>query len=136
MTSPAFFANAADHDVLGFGVGPDLNPKAVADWLGLEKTDVSRLADIPVKSVRWGETMPEAVRERLEEIATTCNLVAKAFDGNVIKTALWFKAKNPMLGDVSPRDMVRLGRLDRLRKFVLSSLTEDSDARHHRSAAP
>ena len=29
-----------------------------------------------------------------------------------------------MLGDVSPRDMIRLGRYERLRKFIINALLE------------
>jgi hypothetical protein len=69
--------------------------------------------------------MPEPVRERLQEIAITINLVAKVFGGDVDKTVTWFKTRNPLLGDISPRDMIRLGRFERLRKFILHAMTED-----------
>ncbi len=65
--------------------------------------------------------------ERLQEIAITINLVAKIFDGDVQKTAVWFKAKNPNLGDISPRDMVRLGRFDRLRKVIVNAMADQSN---------
>ena len=51
-------------------------------------------------------------------------MVAKAFDGDVDKTTAWFRARNPMLGDVSPRDMIRLGRYERLRKFIINAMME------------
>jgi hypothetical protein len=50
------------------------------------------------------------------------NLVAQAFDGDVEKAVAWFKARNPLLGDVSPRDMIRLGRYERLRKFIIAAM--------------
>ncbi len=128
MTASALFSTVPQGDVLGFGMGAAFNARAVSDWLDLKKSDVSRLADVSVKSVRWDDAMPEAVRDRLLEIAITCNLVAEAFDGDAAKTALWFKAPNPLLGDISPRDMVRLGRFDRLRKFIRSALSERADA--------
>ncbi|PIQ36473.1 MAG: hypothetical protein COW59_12520, partial [Lysobacterales bacterium CG17_big_fil_post_rev_8_21_14_2_50_64_11] len=117
MTAPAanLFRNIPNHDVLGFGLGAQFQPQRVSEFLDLKKADVSRVADVSPKSVRWDDAIPAAMRKRLEEIAMTCNLVAEAFGGDVEKTALWFKAKNPLLGDVSPRDMVRLGRFDRLR---------------------
>lgn len=118
------FSNIPERDVLGFGLGQDFQPQRVAGWLDLGRTDVSRLADVSPKSVRYDEAIPKAVRERLEQIAITCNLVAEAFGGDADKTALWFRAKNPLLGDISPRDMVRLGRFDRLRKFIVSAMSE------------
>jgi hypothetical protein len=60
----------------------------------------------------------------LEEIGITINMVAKFFDGDTDKTVTWFKARNPMLGDVSPRDMIRLGRFERLRKFIINAIID------------
>ncbi|MDP1698113.1 MAG: hypothetical protein U1A73_19905 [Pseudomonas sp.] len=126
MTVPAanLFRNVPNRDVLGFGQGTQFQPQRVSEFLDLKKADVSRVADVSPKSVRWDDAIPAAMRNRLEEIAATCNLVAEAFGGDVEKTALWFKAKNPLLGDVSPRDMVRLGRFDRLRKYIVSAVME------------
>ena len=81
------------------------------------------------KSVRYDAHIPEQVRLRLEEIASTINLVAKQFNGDQEKTATWFKARNPLLGDVSPRDMIRLGRYDRLRAFIIQAMSDQLQAR-------
>ena len=40
------------------------------------------------------------------------------------KTRVWLQTPNPMLGDVSPRDMVRMGRYDRLLRFVTQAIEE------------
>lgn len=111
-------------DLLMFGHGSMFDAKRVPTLLGLKKEDVSRLASVSIKSVRYDDAIPEQVRERLEEIASTINMVAKAFDGDVDKTTAWFRARNPMLGDVSPRDMIRLGRYERLRKFIINAMME------------
>ena len=115
-------------DYLNFGVGAAFDAKRVPNVLGLKKEDVSRLASVSVKSVRYDDAIPEQVRERLEEIANTINLVAQAFDGDVDKTVAWFRARNPLLGDVSPKDMIRLGRYERLRKFIINAMTERAAA--------
>ena len=60
----------------------------------------------------------------MEEIASTINMVAKQFAGDPEKTAAWFRARNPLLGDISPRDMIRLGRYDRLRRFIIQAMTD------------
>jgi len=75
-------------------------------------------------AVRYDGHIPDQVRVRLEEIAATINLVAKQFDGDAAKTASWFKARNPLLGDVSPRDMIRLGRYQRLHRFIIQTTTD------------
>jgi hypothetical protein len=111
-------------DHLHFGYGLHFNPKLVASTLEFNKEDVSRIAQVSVKSVRWDENIPSAVRDRFQEIASTINMVASAFDGNVDKTVAWFKTTNPLLGDVAPRDMIRLGRYERLRKFIINAMNE------------
>jgi hypothetical protein len=72
--------------------------------------------------VRYDDAIPTAVKERLEDIASTINLVAKEFQGDPDKTVAWFKAQNPLLGDISPRDMIRLGKYDRLRRFIINAM--------------
>jgi len=109
-------------DLLNFGHGEMLDAKRVSTFLGLKKSDISHLAAVSESSVRFDHLIPIDVRDRLEEIASIINLVAKEFAGDQNKTVAWFKAKNPLLGDVSPRDMVRLGRYDRLRRFIISAL--------------
>ena len=121
---PFTLFDSVPDDYLQFGRGADFNAKAVQGFLSLKKEDISRLSSVSPKSVRFDEAMPEPVRERLEEIAQTINLVARAFDGDTAKTVAWFKARNPLLGDVSPRDMIRLGRYERLRKFIVNAMLE------------
>ena len=124
---PAFsLFDTVPPDLMGFGLGSSFKGKAVQGFLGLKKEEVSRLADVSPKSVRFDDAMPEPVRERLQEIAITFNLVAKVFDGNIDKTTAWFQTRNPLLGDIAPRDMIRLGRFERLRKFIIQAMTEDN----------
>jgi len=105
-------------DLMGFGLGSSFDAKSVQSFLSLKKEDVSRIADVSPKSVRFDDAMPVPVRERLQEIANTINLVARFFGGDADKTGTWFKTRNPLLGDISPRDMICLGRFQRLRKFI------------------
>jgi hypothetical protein len=125
MNSLNLFSTVPD-DMLGFGRGRAFAPKQVTDWLDLKKDEVARIANVSPNSVRYDEDIPQALYDRLEEIASICNLVAGIFNGDAIKTALWFKTKNPLLGDISPRDMVRLGRYDRLRKFIINAIAENA----------
>ncbi|MHB1284502.1 MAG: hypothetical protein ACYCZI_11620 [Metallibacterium scheffleri] len=129
MSREALFQNVSSGDPLRFGTGRQFQPEKVRDFLKLKKDDVSRLADVSVKSVRFDDAIPAAVLERFEEIANTCNMVAEVFDCDAEKTALWFRTKNPLLGDVSPRDMIRLRRFDRLRRFVVGAIADMVAAR-------
>jgi len=111
-------------DVMQFGQGGAFSPRKVPELLDLKNEDVSRLSGVAVSSVRYDDAIPTAMRDRLEEVANTINMVASLFAGDANKTAAWFKARNPMLGDISPRDMIRLGRYDRLRKFIINAMNE------------
>lgn len=122
--SAQLFDTVHRQDFLHFGQGSNFNPKAVVDFVGLRKQDVSKIAQVAPSSVRYDDDIPHKVRERMEEIASVINMVADVFGGDADKTALWFKTSNPQLGDVSPRDMIRLGRYDKLRKFIISAMME------------
>ena len=137
MGTESIFQNLPKGDPLGFGLGSsEFRPEKVRDFLELTKGDVSRVANVSIKSVRFDDAIPTAVLERLEEIAVTCSLVAEVFNGDRGKAALWFRTKNPMLGDVSPRDMIRLRRFDRLRRFIKGAIADTAMVKHtHRSPA-
>lgn len=68
-------------DLMGFGLGSSFNAKSVQSFLSLKKEDVSHIAYVSPKSVRFDDAMPVPVRERLQEIANTINLVARFFGG-------------------------------------------------------
>jgi hypothetical protein len=103
-----------------FGGGePDL--RKTATFLDFKKDDVASATNVPVQSVRFDNRIPAEVRERFTEIAAICELVAQHFQGDIEKTALWFKVTNPLLGNLSPRDQIRLGRYRKVLKFVLQA---------------
>lgn len=118
------FDTIAD-DVLQFGIGSSFNAKKVPEILNLKREDISRITSVSVKSVRYDDAIPDQMKERLEEIANTINMIAKVFNGDIEKTIAWFKVRNPLLGDVSPRDMIRLGRYERLRKFIINAISKN-----------
>lgn len=122
----SLFNTVAKQDHLGFWANETLNARQVVDFLGLDKRDIAKLAEVAPASVRFDQKIPREVLERLLEIANICGLVAQFFSGDVAKTALWFKTKNPMLGDISPRDMIRYGRYSRLQKFVMDALEQNA----------
>lgn len=122
--SRGLFGTISDSDRLGFYDDDTFKARSVVEFLQFTNSDVSRLAEVSKNSVRYDELIPREVRERLEEIANICNLVAGQFAGDAQKTALWFRTKNPMLGDISPRDMIRFGRYDKLRRFVIGALSD------------
>ena len=108
-------------DILGFTRKGHTDYKRVADLVKLSKEDLSKIADVAKSSVRFDESIPLPVAERLREIANIANLVGEFFEGNAEKVALWFELANPQLGNISPRNMIRGGRYKRLLNFVLDA---------------
>lgn len=96
----------------------------VTDMVGLTNDDLSRVGQVAKSRVRLDERAPPALRERLEQIANCFLQVTEHFNGNGQKASLWFKITNPMLGHISPRDMIRYGRLSKLQRLVTSALSE------------
>ncbi len=96
----------------------------IVNLLGYKNKDISVAANIPINSVRYDKKMPTELKERLIEWATVLNLVAD-FLKDKDKTILWFTMSNPLLGDLSPRDMIRVGRFKKLLKFIQGALNEN-----------
>lgn len=122
----ALFRTVPARDHLGFFANQILNARNVADFLELKKEDVARVSGVARASVRFDQKIPKEVLDRLTEIANICGLVAQFFEGDVTKTALWFKTKNPLLGNITPRDMIRFGRYEKLQRFVMDALEENT----------
>jgi hypothetical protein len=117
------FDSVPGGDPLHFWANHGLNYSRVTEFLDLDTNALSKLAGVSKSSVRFDERIPRGLKDRMEQIAIICSLVAEYFEGDVEKTALWFRAINPMLGNISPRDMIRLGRYKKLQKFIVSAKT-------------
>ena len=94
--------------------------------------DAKRFAEL-VHSLREAGRVARGERKsaglaRDDELTVLCEQVLGFFEGDVGKTALWFRLPNPLLGDLSPRDMIRYGRYARLQEFVVEALAENAVA--------
>lgn len=124
---PDLFRTVPNKDPLEFWSNHGLDYRRVSDFLNLDKNELSKIGGVKKNSVRFDDRIPNPLRERLEQIANICALVATYFQGDAEKTALWFRTPNPSLGGyLSPRDMIRFGRYKRLYKFVLEALEENA----------
>ena len=103
---------------------PKVQPKKVVQFLEFSKNDVATAADESPTSVRYDDKMPIELRERIEEWAIAINLVGSFFNSSE-KTIMWFKIPNPLLGNMTPRDMIRIGRSKRLMQFIQNALSEN-----------
>jgi hypothetical protein len=46
-----------------------------------------------------------------------------------IRALTWYNANNPLLGGVSPKHMVQVGRSDKVLSFIRGKLEENGDAK-------
>ena len=95
------------------------------DTLEFKNIDVSKATGVPEGSVRYDVKMPQVLRTRIRDWAVLLNLVAGHFNGDALKTVLWFATINPLIGNITPRDMIRLGRFKKLYAFVMDSLAKN-----------
>jgi len=119
------FSNIPERDFLSLFDKGEARPSKVIEFVDFKKEDVSKATGVPASSVRYDERMPQILKDRLREWANLFNLVAQFFKGDAVKTALWFKTANPILGGISPRDMIRFGRYQKLLKFILNAISEN-----------
>lgn len=98
----------------------------VVNFFDFKREEVAKAAGVPTSNVRYDDRMPSELQERIQEWAVVINLVAEHFSGDMSKTVLWFRISNPLLGNISPRDMIRFGRFKKLLKFIQNSLSENA----------
>ena len=122
---PSIFNSVPMNDELRLFKGKGIpNYTKVRDFLGYTNEDISIASGVALGSVRFDKKVPSELTERVTEWATAIGLVHSFFNDEN-KTMLWFKVPNPLLGDVAPRDMIKLGRFKKLFKFIQSALNEN-----------
>jgi hypothetical protein len=118
----SLFSTVPKRDYLQFWQSGLFQPQRVARFLGLSKTELAQLAGVAPASVRFDDKAPRLLRERMMDLAATCELVAQAFEGNVAKTELWFMTSNPQLNNSSPCDLLRRGERESLQRRVMEAI--------------
>jgi hypothetical protein len=96
----------------------------ITELLGYKRNDVAAATGLKPDKIRHDAKMPVELRERLNEWAVILNLVGEYFQDQQ-RVILWLQTSNPLLGDVSPRDMIRVGRYKKLLKFVQTALSDN-----------
>lgn len=126
MNTGQLFQTVPSKDYFSLSKGGNLDYSEVVKTLQFKKEDVSKATGAPLSSIRYEEEkIPKEVKDRITEWATLLNLVAQQFQGDIKKTCLWFTMPNPLLGNISPRDMIRFGRYKKLLKFILTAMSGD-----------
>ncbi len=72
---------------------------------------MSEGTDVVHKKIKEDSFMSKSVR----------NIVLEYFEGNTTKANLWWDTKNPLLGDVTPKEMITWNE-QKLRKFIDDSI--------------
>lgn len=123
-------ANMPKGDIFAFGIdGDSVDKKEVVKFFDFSKGDISKISGVSKTSVRWDDRAPQVVTDHIYQLAIIASLVGEFFDGNAIKTMTWLKMPNPMLGGISPRDMIKLGRSDKLIHFIIRAKEENETAK-------
>ena len=104
--------------------GSEPNYEKVIEILDFSKKDIAKASNVPAASVRYDDKMPRELQERMLEWAIAIHLVSKYFD-NLERAVLWFRVPNPLLGGISPRDMIRIGRFKKLLRFIHTAIEEN-----------
>lgn len=125
QNNPVIFSNIPGKDYLELYPRNETQYSKVIDILSFKKGDISKATGVPISSIRYDAKIPHEIQKRIREWAILLNLVAEHFEGDNHKTIMWFTTRNPLLGDMSPRDMIRLGRYDKLFKFVVNAISEN-----------
>src|SRR3989338_8726877 len=86
-----------------------------------KRKEISAATEVRLRSIRYDEYMPRRLGKRLIEWGNLFNLVAEHFQGDAKKTVLWFTTPNPLLGDMTPQDMIRSGQHKKLRRFICTA---------------
>ena len=119
------FATVPRKDYLSFFEDEKPKYNRIVDFLEFKKEDISKATEVPLSSVRYDNKIPQEPHERIREWAILLNLVAGHFKGDANKTALWFTIPNPLLGNITPRDMIRFGRYKKLFQFIINAVAEN-----------
>ena len=69
-------------------------------------------------------------KAKWDQILFECQYVAAlkvvdSFFNNESKSIDWMYTRNPLLGDVSPVSMIKVGRFDKLMQFIYTQLEEN-----------
>ena len=126
--SAALFNTVPRNDYLSLFPQGGTDYQKVVKFLDFSKKEVARASNIAVQSVRYDLKMPKELEDRIREWAVALSMVAQFFK-NEQKTILWFKTPNPLLGEISPRDMIKIGRFRKLHRFIYNALSENPPER-------
>lgn len=116
------FSNIPEGDLFGIKSNNHFNYQEAAKFLGMNKKEVAKAAGLSESSIRYDERMPTDLKDFFMELISVLSIVSSQLKQDKEKTRLWFNMPNPMLGGVSPLQMILLGKHKKLMKFIQRSI--------------
>jgi hypothetical protein len=116
------FAVVPEGDLFGIKTNGSFDYQEAARFLDMNKKAVARAAGVSEASVRYDARMPNDLKEFFLELISVVALVSNQFKEDREKTRLWFSMPNPLLGGVTPIQMILLGKHKKLIKFIQRSI--------------
>lgn len=101
--------------------------RKIARLLDFNASEVGRAAEVTGQVRLEPDRISDELEQRIWEWGIALNLVANFFKDEK-KTVMWFRTPNPLLGDIAPRDMIRVGRFKKLLRFIQTALNESQTA--------
>jgi len=117
------FSNIPTGDLFGIKTDQGFDYQEAAKFLSMNKKAVAKAAGVSEQSVRYDERMPTDLKEFFMELVSVLSVVSSQLGEDKDKTRLWFNMPNPMLGGVSPMNMILLGKHKKLMKFIQRSIS-------------
>lgn len=110
-------------DPLGFFQHGHPSRERVLEWFGLSESQAREIWKI---TPRDGPGL-EPQDSLIAQLAYLANAVTMALAADSSKAHQWFLTRNPLLGDVAPLDMIKLGRIYRLETWIENARRDASD---------
>lgn len=120
------FSNIPETDLFGIKTGGDFNYHEAAKFFGMDKKKVAKAAGVAEASVRYDARMPTDLKDFFMEIISVLSVVSSHLGHDKEKTKLWFSMPNPLLGGVTPAEMIFIGKHKKLMKLIQRSMSGDN----------
>ncbi len=117
------FSNIPQGDLFGIKTAQGFDYQEAAKFFTMNKKAVAKAAGVSEQSVRYDDRMPTDLEEFFMELVSVLSVVSSQLGQDKEKTKLWFNMPNPMLGGVSPLNMILLGKHKKLMKFIQRSMS-------------
>lgn len=108
---------AKELDPLGFFHAGRVQRDRVLRWFDLSTQELACV----VECTRAQRDSPVTDDQLVAQLAFLANAITTCLR-DAAKSAAWFRAPNPLLGDWVPLDMIALGRIDRLERWIEGAL--------------